>query len=107
MPTSSSSQPNHDADVPDTTGASDATDDSLQAYWRANLRLIAGLLVVWAVVSFGLSLFLAPWLNQWRLGRLPLGFWWAQQGAIVVFVVLVFVYAWRLDRIDRKYGVRE
>ena len=76
-------------------------------YWQSNLTLIGLLLAVWAFVSFGLSLLLAEWLNQWTLGQLPLGFWWAQQGSIVVFVLLVFAYAWRLDRLDQKYGVRE
>ena len=76
-------------------------------YWQSNLKLIGVLLAVWAFVSFGLSLLLAEWLNQWTLGQLPLGFWWAQQGSIVVFVLLVFVYAWRLDRLDQKHGVRE
>ena len=76
-------------------------------YWQSNLKLIGVLLAVWAFVSFGLSLLLAEWLNQWTFGQLPLGFWWAQQGSIVVFVVLVFVYAWRLDRLDEKHGVRE
>lgn len=78
-----------------------------RAYWRSNLRLIACLLSVWAAVAFGLSLSLAPWLNQWKIGNLPLGFWWAQQGSILVFVALVFIYAWRLDRLDRKCGVKE
>lgn len=76
-------------------------------YWQSNLKLIGVLLAVWAFVSFGLSLLLAEWLNQWTFGQLPLGFWWAQQGSIVVFVLLVFVYAWRLDRLDQKHGVRE
>lgn len=76
-------------------------------YWQSNLKLIGVLLAVWAFVSFGLSLLLAEWLNQWTFGQLPLGFWWAQQGSIVVFVLLVFVYAWRLDRLDEKHGVRE
>ncbi len=81
--------------------------ESQRSYWRSNLRLIGVLLSVWVAVSFGLSLLLAPWLNTWRIGRLPLGFWWAQQGSIIVFVLLVFIYAWQLDRLDRKHGVRE
>lgn len=88
-----------------TSGPNVATD--YRGYWRANLRLIGCLLAIWAVVALGLSLCLAPWLNHWHVGSIPLGFWWAQQGSILVFVVLVFVYAWRLDRLDRKYGVRE
>lgn len=76
-------------------------------YWRANLRLIAVLLSVWAFVSFGCSIFGVEWLNRFRLGGLPLGFWFGQQGAIYVFVVLIFGYAWCMDRIDRRYGVDE
>lgn len=72
-------------------------------YWRANSRLIAGLLVIWAVVSLGCGILFVEPLNQFRMGRLPLGFWFAQQGSIYVFVVLIFVYAWAMDRLDRKY----
>lgn len=77
------------------------------AYWRANLRLIGILLAVWALVSYGFGILLVEWLNTWRIGDLPLGFWFAQQGSIYVFVVLIFVYAWRMDRLDRKHGVNE
>lgn len=65
------------------------------------------LLSIWAFVSFGCSLIFAEWLNQFKIGKLPLGFWMAQQGAIYVFVVLIFVYAWGMDRLDRKHGVNE
>ncbi len=76
-------------------------------YWKANMRLIFGLLSVWAFVSYGCSILWVEWLNQFHIGHLPLGFWFAQQGSIYVFVVLIFVYAWTMDRIDRKYGVEE
>lgn len=76
-------------------------------YWRANLRLIAVLLAVWALVSFVFGILLIDELNTWKIGRLPLGFWFAQQGSIYVFVILVFFYAWRMDRLDRRYGVDE
>lgn len=78
-----------------------------RGYWRANVRLIVTLLSIWALVSFVFSILLIEWLNTLRIGHLPLGFWFAQQGSIYVFVVLIFVYAWRMDRLDRKYGVRE
>ncbi|MCH2132736.1 MAG: DUF4212 domain-containing protein [Phycisphaerales bacterium] len=80
-----------------------------QAYFRANLTLIGILLVIWAFVAFGCGIFLAPWLNQWRLPGTgyPLGFWFAQQGAIYVFVILIFVYVILMNRIDRRYGVDE
>ena len=76
-----------------------------RAYWRANLKLIAGLLAVWALVSYGFGIVLVEPLNRFRLGGFPLGFWFAQQGAIYVFVVLIAVYAVAMDRLDRRYGV--
>ena len=78
-----------------------------RAYWRANLRLIAALLSVWALVSFVFGILLVEQLNTFTIGKLPLGFWFAQQGSIYVFVLLVFIYAWRMDRLDRKHGVDE
>lgn len=77
------------------------------AYWRANLTLIFILLSIWAAVSYGCGIFLIDWLNQFTIGRLPLGFWFAQQGSIYVFVVLIFVYALVMDRLDRRFGVKE
>ena len=72
-------------------------------YWRANNRLIAILLCVWGAVPFlGGIVFVEP-LNRIPFFGLPLGFWIAQQGSIYVFVVLIFVYAWQMDRLDRKY----
>ena len=81
------------------------TQEQAVAYWRENLVLIAVLLTIWAGVSFGGSIFGAAWLNQFKIGTLPLGFWLAQQGSIFVFVVLVFAYALLMDRLDRKYGL--
>ncbi len=79
------------------------------AYFRANLILITLLLVVWAFVSFGCGIILAPWLNQWKLPGTgyPLGFWFAQQGAIYVFVLLIFIYVFLMNRLDRRFGVEE
>lgn len=71
-------------------------------YWRRNRRLICLLLTIWFAVSFGLALFAAEATADWRIGKLPAGFWWAHQGAMFVFVLLIFVYAWRMDRIDRE-----
>lgn len=72
-------------------------------YWRANKRLIAILLVVWAAVSLGAGILFVEPLNKIMIGHLPLGFWMAQQGAIYVFIVLIFVYAWRMDRLEAAY----
>ena len=77
--------------------------DKARAYWRANTRLIRNLLIIWGIVSLGLSILLVSPLNNIMLGKLPFGFWMAQQGSIFVFVILIFVYAVQMDKIDRKY----
>ena len=79
------------------------------SYFRANVTLIAILLVIWAIVSFGCGILLAPWLNQVNLPgtEYPLGFWFAQQGSIYVFVILIFVYVVAMNRLDRRYGFAE
>ena len=81
--------------------------DKRQAYWRANTALIRNLLIVWALVSLVFSILLVEPLNALRLGGLPLGFWMAQQGSILTFVVLIFIYAIQMDKLDRKYGIRK
>jgi putative solute:sodium symporter small subunit len=80
-----------------------------RAYFRANLRLIGVLLAIWAVVSFGCGILLAPWLDQWMPPgtSIPLGFWFAQQGSIVVFCLLIVVYVIGMNRLDRRFGVSE
>ncbi|PMB25406.1 DUF4212 domain-containing protein [Fischerella thermalis] len=77
-----------------------------QAYWRANTALIRNLLLVWALISIGCSILLVQPLNNLRLGGLPVGFWMAQQGSIYIFVVLIFVYAVQMDKLDRQYGIK-
>ena len=74
-------------------------------HWRANLWLIAALLSVWFVASFGLGILLVEPLNEFRLGGFPLGFWFAQQGAIYIFIVIIWVYALLMDRLDARYNV--
>ncbi|MBO6752545.1 MULTISPECIES: DUF4212 domain-containing protein [Spongiibacter] len=76
-----------------------------QAYWRENLRLMLWLSVVWFVVSYGCGILLVEPLNAIRLGGFKLGFWFAQQGSIYTFVVLIFIYAKKMGDLDRKYGV--
>ena len=80
------------------------TQSRRQVYWRANVRLIRNLLLVWAFVSLGCGILFVPLLNLINLGNLPLGFWMAQQGSIFTFVILIFVYAVQMDKLDRKYG---
>ena len=83
------------------------SNDSAQAYWKANLRLMFFCLEIWFIVSFVFGIILVEPLNTIRLGGYKLGFWFAQQGSIYVFLVLIFFYAFMLNRIDRKYGVHE
>ena len=78
-----------------------------QTYWQKNLRLIARCLVIWFVVSYGFGLLLVEPLNAIRLGGYKLGFWFAQQGAIYVFVVLVFYYAWAMNKLDEEFDVKD
>ena len=77
------------------------------SYWAENLRLIFICLAIWFVVSFGFGLILVEPLNTIRLGGYKLGFWFAQQGAIYVFVVLIFVYVRQMNILDKRYGVDE
>lgn len=81
--------------------------DKRQAYWQANTGLIRNLLIIWALVSLVASILLVQPLNAIQIGNVPLGFWMAQQGSILTFVVLIFVYAVRMDKLDRKYGIRK
>lgn len=76
-------------------------------YWHQNLRLIAILLAIWALVSLGAGILFVDRLNAFTIGSLPFGFWMAQQGAIYVFVVIVFAYARVMDRIDRDHHADE
>jgi putative solute:sodium symporter small subunit len=78
-----------------------------RAYWRANVRLQILLLAIWALFGYVLAILLAEVLNETTIGDLPLGFWFAQQSAIYVFVILIFVYAFLMDRVDHRYGVME
>ena len=101
------SQPSDDVPVVEDAADLEKSTFDPQAYWRTNITLILSLLTVWAVVSYGCSILLIDWLNNFSLGKLPLGFWFAQQGSIYVFVVLIFVYAFMMDRLDKKHGVGE
>ncbi len=78
-----------------------------KSYWSANLRIVGGCLVVWFVVSFLFGIILVEPLNNFRLGGYKLGFWFAQQGSIYVFVALIFFYARRMAKLDKEYGVQE
>lgn len=79
----------------------------MEAYWRKNKRLIAILLTIWAVVSYGFAILLARPLSGINIGQIPMSFWWAQQGSMFVFVILIFVYAKVMDKLDKEYGLDE
>jgi putative solute:sodium symporter small subunit len=77
------------------------------AYWKANMKLVAGCLVAWFVVSYLFGIILLEPLNAISIGGYKLGFWFAQQGSIFVFVGLIFFYAWRMNKLDRRYDLHE
>ena len=78
-----------------------------RSYWQDNLRLVGLCLAIWFVVSFGFGILLVDVLNRIEIGGFRLGFWFAQQGSIYVFVALIFFYAWRMSAVDRDHGVDE
>ena len=76
----------------------------MQGYWRKNVTIMVVLLAIWAFVGLGCGVLFADWLNQFKLGGFPLGFWFAQQGSIIVFIILILVYAILLNRLDDEYS---
>jgi putative solute:sodium symporter small subunit len=88
-------------------GPAMAENSENNAYWSANLRIIGISLVIWFVCSFGFGILLRPLLSGIKIGGTDLGFWFAQQGSILVFLVLIFTYAWRMNKLDREHGVEE
>lgn len=81
--------------------------ERMKAYWKENLRYLAILLTIWFLVSYVLGIFLVEELNSIRIGGFKLGFWFAQQGSMYVFVVLIFVYVRLMNKLDKKYNVNE
>ena len=81
--------------------------EKAQAYWKENIRTILSLLVVWFVVSLGAGVLFINELNSIEISGVKLGFWFAQQGSIYAFVILIFVYVYKMGKIDKKYGVSE
>ena len=74
-----------------------------QNYWRSNLKILSILLSIWFIVSFGFGILLIDELNQIKIGGFKLGFWFAQQGSIYFFVLLIFIYIYLMNRLDKKY----
>lgn len=80
---------------------------SRKKYWKKNIRLLLILLAVWFIVSFGFGILLVDLLNQIKIGGFQLGFWFAQQGSIYFFILLIFVYVVRMNRLDKEFNVNE
>ncbi|MFM1879084.1 MAG: hypothetical protein RLZZ241_1950 [Bacteroidota bacterium] len=81
--------------------------ENAQRYWKANLKYLFILLAIWFAVSYGAGILFRDALNTIKIGGFQLGFWFAQQGSIYVFVILIFVYVYLMNRLDRKFGYRE
>ncbi|MEO1652176.1 MAG: DUF4212 domain-containing protein [Bacteroidota bacterium] len=81
--------------------------EKMRQYWKMNLQYLLVLLVIWFLVSFGFGILLVEPLNTIKLGGFKLGFWFAQQGSIYVFVVLIFAYVYLMNKLDKKFDVDE
>jgi len=90
-----------------TTNGQKELSESDKRYWATNLRLIIGILCVWATVSYGFGLLLRPLISGIMIGGVDLGFWFAQQGAIYSFLALVVFYAWRMNKLDDEFGLED
>ncbi|HSG89839.1 MAG TPA: DUF4212 domain-containing protein [Pseudomonadales bacterium] len=97
-------QDSGERDAGDDSGAS-AGDRGAGAYWQANLRVVARCLVIWFLASYGCGILFADFLNGFRVAGFPVGFWFAQQGAIWVFLGLIWYYARAMNRLDHAFDV--
>ena len=78
-----------------------------QSYWKSNLKVVFSLLSLWFIASYGFGIIFSDFLDQIKIGGFKLGFWFAQQGSIFVFVTLIFVYVWLMKKLDKKYTEKE
>ena len=76
-------------------------------YWKANLKIVFSLLVIWFISSFGFGIIFSDFLDEFKIGGFKLGFWFAQQGSIYIFVALVFIYVWLMSRLDKAFSEKE
>lgn len=83
----------------------ESTTEAEGAYWRENIRLLVVLMTIWFVCSFGAGILFRDFLDQFMLGGYPLGFWFAQQGSIYVFIGLIIFYSWKIHRIEQRYNL--
>ena len=82
------------------------TDIDAKGYWKATIRLTISLLIIWFLVSFGAGILFREALDNFRIGGAPLGFWFAQNGSIYVFVALIIIYCWRMTKLEKKFGIK-
>ncbi len=82
------------------------SDKNAHSYWKSNIKIVSSLLVVWFIISFGCGILFVDALDNIRFGGFKLGFWIAQQGAIFVFVILIYIYIHLMDKLDDKYNQR-
>ena len=76
-------------------------------YWISNLKIVSSLLLIWFLASFGFGILISNWLDNFKIGGFKLGFWFAQQGSIYVFIILIFVYVHLMEKLDKKYLISE
>ena len=76
-------------------------------YWKSNLRIVFSLLVIWFIASFGFGIIFSDVLDQIKVGGFKLGFWFAQQGSIYIFVLIIFIYVWLMKRLDKRVSEKE
>lgn len=81
--------------------------EKMKLYWKRNVRILFLLLAIWFMVSFGFGIFFREALDAFRMGGFPLGFWFAQQGSIYAFIILIFVYVALMNKLDKEFGVDE
>lgn len=96
-------KPDQVSSGPSSPGDPQAVADSLRRYWRKNVLIMTVLLLIWAFFGLGCGILFADALNAYNLGGYPLGFWFAQQGSIIVFVLIILVYCVLLNRLDKKH----
>lgn len=89
------------------TNLAQSLSTSRKSYWKANLAITLKLLIVWFFVSFGCGIIFKEYLDQFSIGGAPLGFWMAQQGSIICFVLLLLIYSILMNKLDEKYGYGE
>jgi putative solute:sodium symporter small subunit len=96
---------NADQDIPQDESPDGETSANEGAYWRENVRLLITLMAIWFVSSFGAGILFRDFLDQFIIGGYPLGFWFAQQGSIYIFIVLIFYYVIKMKKIERKHDL--